>query len=488
MVRENSGNVAISSRLSDYNFLLIRDVNSVETSIEPVTKSPAILRYETLFGIMTPLFDASNHLKTFIIPSYRDLRFFRLQDVLPVDSVFIGFGKPNVYVAFPDEQEQSYLKFDAKSFKRAPSRLMDTRGLAQSGLLFRFDHPTAAMKAALRAAATRESGSQCWTCVNANGRLLASAGFAIPDDKPLSQFYFPMDLARSLLTHGLTFQQQTVPFTVIRTVPAYLERFGWSVWKAQWLTFCRHGERLAAKHAKHLDQGWRASKQWLFKQWRKIKAPQPEEPVTLYPEKTTTQSTVYPLQVTYPSRLGMVLRWFWGPHSFFVLKPKDNPINDWLPQPLKAYKAKKKTAVNWLKQHVLFAPPIVALLRHQLVRHNTTAAAISEPVIFNMLRTHSDIAPHKYNIVVTGHRLVVMKLAVKFKAIDWVLTKHILGAGYSNDVRFAGELWKNVAGEIIVNNNSGTYQPSDEQLTAMIHYLNALFPNIPVHAEYLGRK
>ena len=66
------------------------------------------------------------------------------------------------------------------------------------------------------------------------------------------------------------------------------------------------------------------------------------------------------------------------------------------------------------------------------------------------------------------------------KAVDWVLSKHVLVSNYSNDVRFAGEVWKNEKGQIVLNHNSGTYLPSVDELEAAAEYLRQVFPGVEI--------
>lgn len=444
-----------------------------------------VLRYESLYGIMTPIIDSSSNVKTIMIPSYRDLKFFKLDSILPKDTVFLGFGKPNVYLAMCDA-EGNYLKFDAKSLKRAPSRVVNTRGLAQSGLLFKFNNTTPSMRKRLMEASLLLSGSTSWTCVNANAIVLETAGFKLGGDKALSQFYFPIDLAREILRKGLFFDNDKVDISVIRTVPDYMENFGLSVKASQWMTACRHTQRRFTRKHKWIGSSINTIKKFLTsgvvraKEHFKI-----EEVETYFPKERVNNAISHRMEVSYPSRFGVFFRWFWGPHSFFTVNPDDNRIDEYAPVKLVAYEEKEKSVVNFIKQKILFAPGVVKGMRKHLVKSNTAPAYISEKDMFNMLRTNTHIKPHKYNIVITGDGITIMKLGIKYKFVDWVLSKHILTSNYSGDVRFAGEVWKCRDGLIHINCNSGTYKPSQELLASVIQYLSVILPNIDFVAEEL---
>jgi hypothetical protein len=303
-----------------------------------------ITRYETLFGELTPIVDVSHHIRDIKVPSHKDLTFFQLDKLLSPDSVFIGFGKPNVYLGIPD-QKGGFLKFDAKSLKRAKSKLVDTRNFAQSGLIFRLhiedtegEYSTDDILHSLYESAEKEVGSKNWTCVNSNSKVLNNAGFDLSlHNSKLSSFYFPMPLARKLIKDGIFFRGQKINITVIRTVPSYLENFGLSVIKSQWTTFYRHAVRYTASNAKWLYNAIHTSKNKIKEIFGNKKKDIPiEDHVTFIPSSYSSSSK-YPMTITYPSKKGTFFRWLWGPHSFFTISPQNNPIDEYLPYIIKAY-------------------------------------------------------------------------------------------------------------------------------------------------------
>ena len=103
--------------------------------------------------------------------------------------------------------------------------------------------------------------------------------------------------------------------------------------------------------------------------------------------------------------------------------------------------------------------------------------------LFDMLRTDSAGQPNRYNFVLTGDRLITMKIIIKMKYVDWILSKHVLMAGYSEDVRFAGEFWKGEDSRLHFSSNSGTYQPGATLLDSMAALLARTFPNLPIQIE-----
>lgn len=433
-----------------------------------------ILRYESLFGRSVPILDASHLAKE---KATNDINVFKIENV--IDShLFIGFGKPNVFIGFLGKT--GWNKFDAKSLKRAPSKIVNTRGFAQSGLIFSITNTNYDMMLAVEKAAEHYMNTKNWTCVNSNCRVLERAGFT-SGDIPLSKFYFPMPLARHIIKNGLYFNGDPVQIEFIRTVNNYLENFGMSVIKSQWNTLYRHTKRYLREKRKksNILKGLNNLKLKVFP--KKHKKVEPiEEVVTYFPKDIQCENNLK-LTVSKPSRFGVLLRWLWGPHSFFTIEQNNNTINDYLPEKLNAYEKKEKSFINIVKQYVLFSKPSIKFIRRHLHKTEEIFENSSEKDLYNMLRTHTENKPHKYNLVITGNKISVIKIDIKYGFVDWILSKHVLLSGYSEDVRYAGEFWKEADGEIYFNNNSGTYSPNSEVIDNTHKYLKEIFPNTKIN-------
>ncbi len=100
--------------------------------------------------------------------------------------------------------------------------------------------------------------------------------------------------------------------------------------------------------------------------------------------------------------------------------------------------------------------------------------------IYDMLRTHSALARNIYNLVLTDEHIIIARISIRVRIIDWILSKHVLMSGYHPAVLFAGEIWKDEHGVIHINRNSGTYQPSVEQLEKAAAFLRVVFPHLTV--------
>ena len=439
-----------------------------------------ILRLETLFGTVTEVLDASHLTKE--KNTKNEIKIFKLEQVLEKNSVFLGFGKPNVFLGIPSDN--GYLKFDAKSLKRRKSKLIDTKGWAQSGLIFLFNNATNEMKKRLKNSSESFIGSSYWTCVNANCRVLNRAGFT-SGGKDLSTFYFPMPLARHIIKNGLEYNGEKVDISIIKTMPNYLESFGLYVIKSQWSVFYRHIKRYF-KDLSNKSKIWNKLnkfKHFVFDRFKKDrKNIKIEDVVTLFPEDITNLST-FDMTISKPSKIGLYGRFIWGPHVFFEIKQNEEQINKLLPLKLKEYEAKKNTFINLTKQHILFSEYMVNFIRKNLIKEKEQINNCTEKELYNMMRTDTKNKPHKYNLVITNNTISVIKIGIKYKFIDWILSKHVLLSGYSKEVRFAGEFWKAEDGCIYFNNNSGTYEPNKEAVHNAEILLKNIFPNVTIISE-----
>jgi hypothetical protein len=435
-----------------------------------------ILRHETLFGNLIPINDASHLISE--KQTNQEIKIFKIDEILNKDSVFIGFGKPNVFLAF--EHEGNTCKFDAKSLKRKKSEMVDTRNWAQSGLLFNLLNLPDNAKYNIKKSVNSFTGSSHWTCVNSNCRVLNRAGFT-SGGQDLSKFYFPMSLAKQIIRHGLEFQGNKVEVEIIKTVPNYLESFGISVIKSQWSTFYRHSKRYFKNLSKKYPF-WKllnTIKHSIFDRFKKLKDNKIEDVVTLFPEHITSDS-YFELSISKPSKIGLLGRYIWGPHAFYQIKQDPNYINKLLPTKLIKYEAKKNTFFNFLKKNVLFNETVCNFINKHLAYEKEIFNNCTEKELFNMLRTSTDNKPHRYNLVITQDSISVIKIGIKYKIIDWILSKHILLSDKSTDVRFAGEFWKESDGSIYFNNDSGTYAPDTKTVIKTEILLKSIFQNINI--------
>lgn len=450
-----------------------------------------------------------------------DLRVFRIADVFAgEDKVFLGFGVPNVYLAVPGEQG-GYIKFAGKSLKRAPSVIEETRGFVQSGyqILFQGLPEHAAEK--LRIAMARHNGIKYWTCVNANCRVLEDAGFALAGtSRKLSSIYFPYALAKQLRLHGLTFEGQPVELTLVRTTTMDLEEYARTVIAAEFMTFCRHGQRNLEAKAKvsRLWKGVAAAVHAPAAVYRHFVPAAPPAPLVREIAPALPGDVAYEdgfrVKASMPSKVGLLLRQFVGPHTLTEVRQERVAATDFLSRHLQPFPQPNPGFVTRLKKRFLFSRPMIALLRFLMASKYAELGDATERDLYDMLRTDSAKKRNIYNFVVTNKRIVVVRTSVRMRLIDWVLSKHLVASGYLDNPRSAagegdefvlcaGEVRKatvkvaelkgkvallenaedDVVGAIIINGNSGTYQPSDEEVVKAGEFLQKVLPHVPVVVE-----
>lgn len=447
-------------------------------------------RPEFLFGShVDQVIDASSIRERTI----KDLRVFRICDLFSgSNEIFLGFGLPNVYLTVPDGKG-GYEKFAAKSLKRAPSVVEDTRNFVQSGIMLRMlnlpEHAAAKMREAMRV----HDGKKYWTCVNANLRVLEDAGFTSGNRK-LSSIYMPYALLSYLLTNGLEFEGKPVQMEVIRTTQANMESYARQIIAAELMTFCRHGERMLEVKAQS-SKPWKVVKAVVSSPFKLVglvgsavglgsskPAVISREVAPALPADAEYHNDIR-VKLSVASSAGTILRQFWGAHALFTgEQTRVNPL-DYLSERLKPFPQVKPNLATRLKKRVLFSKYVIKLIHTVLAPDYADLGLKSERDVYDMLRTDSAKKSNKYNLVVTTKKIIIARTTVGVKLVDWILSKHVLASGYDPEVLFAGEIWKDASGVIHINGNSGTYQPTDEQVLAIGRYMQAAFPHLQVVVE-----
>lgn len=210
------------------------------------------------------------------------------------------------------------------------------------------------------------------------------------------------------------------------------------------------------------------------------------------------------VRVSRPAELASGLRRYWGQHVLWEALPARGAgggveLDKYLPAVLKDKftlarergGAARLSLVDRIKR-LLFSRAMVSLIRRGLARDFDEMGAFHPGQIRTMLPTAEPgrQQPVVFNLVICGpkvqERVTITRVEVNKAAPDWVLSKHVLMAGYDPDVRFAGEVWaERYTGadgseqvRLHINNNSGTYHPDAAQLQAAAAYLAALLPGI----------
>lgn len=191
----------------------------------------------------------------------------------------------------------------------------------------------------------------------------------------------------------------------------------------------------------------------------------------------------YSLEVSIPSTLVLPLRITWGPHTIFKISQERVDIDDFLPEELQAYPQENPSFMTRIKRDILFNPLVVGGINSLLQKQFVGFSGKSEADLHTLFETSTEERPVKYNIVSSLSGNMLMKNDIQNTSVDWILTKHVLISNYNESVRFAGEIWKDREGVIWVNRNSGTYQPSEEQLLQFVAYLSQVFPHVIFRAD-----
>lgn len=418
------------------------------------------------------------------------------------DEVFLGFGKPNTYLVVPDGKDHSearpgkpnygYQKFAGKSLKRAPSVIEDTRLWVQAGVHVRFLGLPKESHEAIRQAMKKHHGIKYWTCVNACLRVMEDAGFRFgPGGPRMSSVYFPYKLFSTLLKFGLYFNGRPVGFEFSRTSDEDLNTYMTEVIKAEAMTFCRHADRAIegkAEAGSKLWKGIRAVRHApgnLIARFKKPKpaapAPAPQVVAPPLPDGVTVHNDIR-VAMSTPSLFGMFIRWFWGQHVLFRISTSRVNVRDYIDEPLLAPFPGKLSFVSRLKKWVLFNKFVIRYFLRHLAPHWEDLGTFDERTALAMLRTHTDAAPNKYNVVITEDAIIIARISSQgrwqwlAKLAAWVLSKHVLLANWK-DVPWAGEGWKEVTADVDLDGNSGTFKPNDERTRKAVRYLNAVCPS-----------
>src|SRR5439155_18333263 len=119
----------------------------------------------------------------------------------------------------------------------------------------------------------------------------------------------------------------------------------------------------------------------------------------------------------------------WGPHALFEAWQSRVDVKDFLTGTLKVFPQPKPSLSTRLKKRILFARPVIALIRRVLAADYVEIGMRSERNVYGMLRTNSQQAPNKYNLVITASGVILSRVNVGVKLIDWILSKHVLMSG-----------------------------------------------------------
>jgi hypothetical protein len=181
-----------------------------------------------------------------------------------------------------------------------------------------------------------------------------------------------------------------------------------------------------------------------------------------------------------PSLFGKLTATIFDEYPIYIYKISSELIKNYLPDKLVAFAETSLT--NLAKREFFYSKPIIFASRSQIsdqfeeLSHSITI----EDLLENFLSKTNEII--RYNFVITGNCLILVKIAHVRHFSYHLLCKHITLSNRSDDVRFAGELWRDEKNIFRFNNNSGTYRP----LNILIEKVNQVFNQLTPHLQFQG--
>ncbi|CAF3644402.1 unnamed protein product [Rotaria sp. Silwood1] len=175
-----------------------------------------------------------------------------------------------------------------------------------------------------------------------------------------------------------------------------------------------------------------------------------------------------------PSHIGKLTEKIFDEYSIYIFNIPSNIIDNYLPNKLHAFVS--KTWKNLAKHYFFYSKPIIFASRSQ-IRNNVESLSnlISLEDFLEDFLSKKD-SRLRYNFVITGNSLVFARIP-RIRHISYhLLCKHITLSNRSTNVRFAGEFWIDQDDYFKLNNNSGTYQPSDKLIEQAVKLFNNLSP------------
>jgi hypothetical protein len=151
-------------------------------------------------------------------------------------------------------------------------------------------------------------------------------------------------------------------------------------------------------------------------------------------------------------------------------------IDNYLPNKLTAFPS--VTWTNMAKHHFFYSKPIIFASRSQLSGDTEPLpSTVSLDNLLEELLSKNDSAL-RYNFVIMGDCLIFARIPRHRHVSYHLLCKHVTLSNRSTDVRFAGELWRDENYYFRLNNNSGTYWPSDLLIEQTVKLFNQLTPSL----------
>ena len=190
--------------------------------------------------------------------------------------------------------------------------------------------------------------------------------------------------------------------------------------------------------------------------------------VSLQSNQNDLNILVYPPMII----LGRVFQSMLGKNPLWEIRQASVDIDAYLPRSLPTISLSK--LYNYLRHRSLLGKFFIWAIRRTQVQNHP---------VHEEFGLEELLAEVKYNFVLlSGGRLIFVRVPARTRDYPYrLLSKHAVLARHSRNVRFAGEIRLVAQGQtMLVNNNSGTYQPPDEMTASAVAYLKRVFPHLVI--------
>lgn len=462
-------------------------INKVDSFLS-VNPSIAIHQFNSKkFGYKTVNVIKPIGIKEFAAESDGELNTVMASHFLKPNVLAINFGVPNVASFITIDNGKSgvqTLKVDAKSLKRAKMDFHSTNGKIQSGVFFVPTNLPAKALEKFQKEAKELEGSADITCVNTNCKVLKKVGFSIEGEE-IDKTVLPTNLFELLLFRKVFYtdpddsdaKKHIVHFAVINTTPFNLQDFYEKIDFAVIGTRLRHKRRNADKEENRIARGI-ASKAIIAEE----KARLANMPAI---QRNALNLTRRKITVSVPSYMGDLISRIWGRHIVYEVDLSDKKelihqlFNGF--KKLKAFPNQNPDFIEKVKRDYFFTPRMIGFIRrHMMGRMDTLYLNMED--LFNHLKSLDE--DDRMNYVILDDKVVLANIKANGvrqerhrKAADWALSKHALLAE-RKEVYCSGEFWYDRKKQcFVINKNSGTYKPNDQQVEAAADLANQIFQN-----------
>jgi hypothetical protein len=177
-----------------------------------------------------------------------------------------------------------------------------------------------------------------------------------------------------------------------------------------------------------------------------------------------------------PSLFGKLTSTIFDEYPIYKCEISSEIINNYLPDKLPPFNS--ISLKNYTKREFFYSKPIIFASRSQLSdQFEELSYSIKlEDLLEDLLSKTNHII--RYNFVIIGNFLILVQIPHIRHFSYHILCKHITLANRSEDVRFAGEFWRDENKIFRFNNNSGTYRPSNLLIDKAVQIFNELTPRL----------